>query len=95
MRARYARRSDDERSAGGRNTVLNHAAWTLGRWVAAGALEQADVEDGLYTAAVRNGLVADDGERKCWATMRSGLSAGLQDAIDLDDRPRSLRRKFA
>ena len=32
---------------GGRNAALNHAAWTLGRWIAAGALEQADVEDTL------------------------------------------------
>jgi hypothetical protein len=48
---------------GGRNAALNHAAWMLGRWVAAGALEQVDVDDGLSAAAVRNGLVADDGER--------------------------------
>src|SRR5262249_1010027 len=68
---------------GSRNAALNHAAWTLGRWVAVGALEQADVEDGLCAAAVRNGLVADDGERKCWATIRSGLSAGLQQPADL------------
>ena len=30
-------------------------------------------------AAVANGLVADDGERQCWATIRSGLGAGLQE----------------
>jgi hypothetical protein len=69
---------------GGRNTALNHAAWTLGRWVAAGALEQRDVEDELYSAAVANGLVVDDGDRQTWATIRSGLSAGLQQPIDLD-----------
>ena len=69
---------------GGRNTALNRAAWTLGRWVAAGALEQANVEDELHAAALLNGLVADDGDRQCWATIRSGLSAGLQDPIDLD-----------
>jgi hypothetical protein len=62
---------------GGRNAALNHAAWTLGRWVAAGALDQADVEDELYVAAERNGLVADDGERQVWATIRSGLCAAL------------------
>jgi hypothetical protein len=70
---------------GGRNAALNHAAWTLGRWVAAGALEQTDVEDELYVAAERNCLVADDGQRQTWATIRSGLGAGLQQAIDLDD----------
>ena len=56
--------------------ALNRAAWTLGRWVAAGALEQAEVEDALYTAAERLGLVVDDGQRQTWATIRSGLSAG-------------------
>jgi len=71
---------------GGRNDALNHAAWTLGRWVAAGALEQRDVEDELYAAAARNGLVGDDGERQIWATIRSGLSTGLHEPIDLDAR---------
>ena len=69
---------------GGRNDALNRAVWTLGRWVAAGALEQSDVEDELYAAAEHNHLVADDGDRQCWATIRSGLSAGLQQPIDLD-----------
>ncbi|MBV9322865.1 MAG: HNH endonuclease [Chloroflexi bacterium] len=69
---------------GDRNAALNHAAWTLGGWIAAGALEQAEVEDGLYAAAARNGLVGDDGERQTWSTIRSGLSAGLQQAADLD-----------
>jgi hypothetical protein len=66
---------------GGRNAALNHAAWTLGRWVAAGALEQALVEDGLYGAAERNGLVAADGQRQTWATIRSGLSKGMLEPI--------------
>ena len=37
-------------------------------------------------AAVANGLVGDDGERQCWATIRSGLGAGLHDAVDLSRR---------
>ena len=83
--------------AGGRNAALNKTAWKLGHWVAAGALEQAAVEDALYAAAERNGLVADDGARQCWATIRSGLSAGLQQPIDLDaaDRPPVGRRRRA
>lgn len=40
-------------------------------------MEQTDVEDALYAAAEANGLVADDGARQCWATIRSGLSAGM------------------
>jgi hypothetical protein len=71
---------------GGRNDALNRAAWTLGRWIAAGALEQAEVEDGLCAAAAHNGLAADDGERQTWSTIRSGLSAGLQQAVELDAR---------
>jgi hypothetical protein len=73
---------------GGRKDALNRAAWTLGRWVAAGALDQAAVEDEWYAAATRNGLIADDGERQTWATIRSGLSAGLQEPIDLDANER-------
>ena len=83
----------------GRNTALNHAAWTLGHWVAAGALDQTAVEDALYGATERNGLVADDGQRQCWATIRSGLSKGLLQPVDLDadewspsPRPRRKRR---
>jgi hypothetical protein len=68
---------------GGRNAALNHAAWTLGRWVVVGALEQACVEDALYAAAERNGLVSDDGQRQTWATIRSGINAGLSEAATL------------
>ena len=51
---------------GRRNASLNDAAWTIGHWIAAGTLEQSDLEEALYAAAVANGLVADDGERQCW-----------------------------
>jgi len=69
-------------SPGGRNAALNQAAWTLGHWIAAGALEQTEVEDQLYGAAQRNRLRSDDRERQTWATIRSGLSKGLQQPID-------------
>ena len=39
-----------------------------------------------------NGVVADDGEHQVWAMMRSGLGAGLQDPIDLDEKARLPRR---
>jgi len=68
---------------GGRNAALNQAAWSLGRWIAAGALEQTEVEEQLYGAAQRNGLPSDDGERHTWATIRRGLIKGLQQPIDL------------
>jgi hypothetical protein len=77
----------------GRNAALNGAAWTLGHWVAAGALDQHEVEDALYDAAECNGLVAEDGQRQCWATIRSGLSKGLQQPIDLDTNDGPSRRQ--
>jgi hypothetical protein len=51
------------------------------------------VEEALYGAAERNGLVTDDGARQCWATIRGGISAGLQDPLDPDDKTRSPRRE--
>ena len=68
----------------GRNVALNKAASALGEWVAAGVLELSQVEDALYGAAEANGLVGDDGQRQCWATIRSGLGHGLQHPYDLD-----------
>lgn len=53
----------------GRNNTLNDVTWTLGHCIAAA--------DALYAAAERNGLVSEDGERQTWATIRSGLGAGL------------------
>jgi hypothetical protein len=67
---------------GGRNDALNRAAWALGRWVAAGALDRPRVEDLLFSAAAQNGLAADDGQRQVCATIRSGLNAGLRQPID-------------
>jgi putative DNA primase/helicase len=70
--------------ATGRNAQLNAAAWSAGRLVAGGWLDQREVEDALFAACQANGLVADDGERRCWATLRSGLGAGLRRPHDLD-----------
>jgi hypothetical protein len=42
------------------------------------------LRDGLYASVEQNGLVADDGERQCWATIRSGLAAGLRRPLDLE-----------
>ena len=50
--------------------------------MAAWSRAPAAVEDALYAAAEQNGLVADDGARQCWATIRSGLSKGLQQPAD-------------
>jgi hypothetical protein len=58
----------------------------------ANALEQRDVEGALYVAALRNGLVHDDGQRQTWATIRSGLSTGLQEPISKHCLPRQCRQ---
>jgi len=47
---------------GGRNAALARAAWTLGRWLEAGALKQTAGEDGLNSPAQRKGLIADPSE---------------------------------
>src|SRR5437588_8059746 len=57
------------------------------------ALHHAAVEDKLCAVAVANGLVADDGDRQCWATIRSGLGAGLQEPKDLDAADRGPQRR--
>lgn len=49
----------------------------------AGALDQGDVEDELYAAALANGLVATDGQRQHRATISSGLGAELHEGADL------------
>jgi len=49
-------------------------------WVGLGRRARATpVEDALYAAGERNSLVTDDGERRTWATIRSGLAAGLRE----------------
>jgi hypothetical protein len=62
---------------GGRNAQLNRAAFSLGTLVAAGTLSEGTVVQALREAAQQNGLMADDGERRCVATIRSGLRAGM------------------
>jgi hypothetical protein len=42
------------------------------------------VEDALFAAAECNGLVADDGQRQSWATIRSRLSKGLLEPKGLE-----------
>jgi hypothetical protein len=62
---------------GARNAQLNRAAFSLGTLVAAGMLAEGIVVQALREAAQQNGLTADDGERRCEDTIRSGLRAGM------------------
>lgn len=60
-----------------RNDVLNKAAFSLGQLVGAGALTASQVTKTLMSAAAECGPVADDGTRRCEATISSGLRAGM------------------
>ena len=64
---------------GFRNEVLNKAACKLGSLVASGQLVQDTVEGNLVQACHLNGLTGDDGGMaSVKATIRSGLTKGLQ-----------------
>lgn len=72
---------------GTRNTTLNNAALKLGHKVAAGYLQAGEVEAALMDAAQRSGLAQEDGPDAVQATIRSGLTAGLQEPGHPPDRP--------
>jgi AAA domain/Bifunctional DNA primase/polymerase, N-terminal len=74
-------------AAGGRNELLNKLAFRLGRMVARGWINRADVEAELIGAMHANGAVADDGLAAAEATLRSGLDAGEKEPHpDLDEQ---------
>lgn len=61
---------------GGRNAALNVSACKLFGYVAAGRLSESVVEAALLDACARNGLLREDGERACLATIKSGAARG-------------------
>lgn len=65
------------REGQGRNAALNGAAKRLGEMAGAGWIERAAVEQTLWEASEQNGYRAKDGDGAAWATLQSGLSAGL------------------
>lgn len=73
---------------GQRNTLLNTAAFVLGRIVGSGALERAEVFEALRGAAEGAGLPRGEVE----ATVRSGLDAGERDPRDLTELYKKARR---
>jgi hypothetical protein len=66
-----------------RNNTLYKAALRARDLIAAGGLDQAKAEALLLDAAGRVGLVRDDGEASCLATIRSGLTAGAQQMAEV------------
>ena len=63
---------------GTRNGLLNQAAFNLGQLVAGGLLNEGQVHDRLYSAAIACGLLKDDGPAAVEKTIASGLSAGME-----------------
>jgi putative DNA primase/helicase len=61
---------------GGRNELANKVAYRLGRMVARGWIDRAEVEAALLGALEANGYIGDDGLRAAQITLRSGLDAG-------------------
>ncbi|WP_425050752.1 AAA family ATPase [Psychromarinibacter sp. S121] len=71
---------------GTRNNTLNTAALKLGHKVAAGYLYEGDVLTALFGAAIECGLAQEDNAEAVFATIRSGLSAGMREPEHPRDR---------
>ncbi|WP_143197795.1 hypothetical protein [Bradyrhizobium sp. AS23.2] len=68
-------------SHGGRNDMLNRAAYTMGGHIATGAITRDEVEASLTMACHRNSLVADDGNAAVKKTIASGIGKGMEHPI--------------
>lgn len=64
-----------------RNDAINIAAYAMGRFVGAGALDRSSVEYCLSQAAIRMGKAGAESER----TIQSGLDAGIAQPRDLSE----------
>ncbi|RVO41350.1 hypothetical protein CN093_08790 [Sinorhizobium meliloti] len=91
--ARYASRSFDmemdklaSAPKGQRGQQLFASACSIGEFVAAGLISRSDAEAGLIDAAKSNGLVATDGERKCWDKIKRGLDKTANSPRQIPER---------
>jgi len=64
-------------SPGTRNSQLNRSAFALGQLAGGGLLDEDEITRALLEAADRAGLIAEDGQRAVFATIHSGLTAGM------------------
>lgn len=64
---------------GTRNDVLNTQAVIVGHYVGNGEIAADVAAHDLLEACDESGLLANDGERSCLATIRSGLTAGAKE----------------
>jgi hypothetical protein len=73
--------ADTPDQGAGRNHALNGAAYSLGKLVGAELLDADTVEEALLGACETNGLAAWTGTYACYATIRSGLTAGQREPL--------------
>jgi Bifunctional DNA primase/polymerase, N-terminal/AAA domain len=62
---------------GSRNIIANAKAYSMGRMIGAGFIDEPTVRAGLWQSCVENGLVQDTGRDAVLATLDSGLKAGV------------------
>lgn len=65
------------RQGDGRNAALNSAAHSIGMMIGTGWIERTAVEQALWEASEQNGYRAKDGDAAAWATLQSGIEAGI------------------
>jgi len=81
----YELESVEQADEGERNQTLNSAAFSIGTLVGAGAIDRAEAESELQSAAEACGLVDDDGASSVRATIRSGLDAGTAKPREIEE----------
>jgi hypothetical protein len=72
--------------AGQRNARLNTSSLKLGHYVGAGLLDEKRVIDEMIGACAANGLLDEDGQAKCLASIASGLEAGKREPKQVPER---------
>ena len=76
-------------------TVVERAAFRMGRMIAPGWIDHGDVADSLWYACLRNRLIADDGPDAVQATLASGVAAGLRESAPRSSRASRLPAECA
>jgi hypothetical protein len=83
-----------EMSGSGRNAKLFRTVCKLGACTHHGIIPQDEIRAALLEACATNGLIADDGERQCRATIESGFRTSRGDPLPfLRDRPNSKKSR--
>lgn len=79
---------------GTRGSTLNSVAYSLGKYVGAGALSEREVWAALRDAADNNGMSAVDGDQETDAKIRRGMDAGKANTADANQKFDEIRREF-